>query len=120
MAVKPCPFCGSVNELHVGIKSGKVIWNMLDTRKLTYRRYYVRCHKCNARGPVVSGFVCDIIGGPRISEQKTVIVNEVDTVINTDEHYMILAWKKWNDTFAEDEQPAFCGELVEGGTDDAT
>lgn len=36
--LKPCPFCGSVNELHVGIKSGKVIWNMLDTRKLTYRK----------------------------------------------------------------------------------
>ncbi len=68
----------------------------------------------------MSGFVCDNIAGPRISEQITVIVDGVDTVVNTDEHYMILAWKKWNDTFAEDEQPAFCGELVEGGADDAT
>ena len=65
----------------------------------------------------MSGFVCDIIAGPRISEQITVIVDGVDTVVNTDEHYMILAWKKWNDTFSDDEQPAFCGELVEGGAD---
>lgn len=87
---------------------------MLDTRKLTWRSYYVRCHKCNARGPIVSGFTCDTIGLQKIAETKTVIVDGIETVIHPGEHYILLAWKKWNDVFAEDEQPAYCGKLIEG------
>lgn len=91
-----CPFCGNTEKLGVRRKTGKWIYNMAETDRISWDRFSVRCPKCRARGPVVSGFVS--------AEPRPFKYNGQTLRTQTRADYTVLAMLAWNAIPGEEEQ----------------
>lgn len=87
--LKPCPFCGNTDKLGVQSKTTRRIWDVAENDCIYWERFSVRCPRCRARGPVVSGIVG--YGAPMM-----INYNGQQAEIQTREHYAVLARKAWN------------------------
>ena len=95
--LRPCQFCGNTDKLGVRSKTTRRIWNVAENDCIYWERFSVRCPRCHARGPVVSGIVG--YDAPRM-----INYNGQQAEVQTREHYAVLARKAWNRIPGEEEQ----------------
>ena len=86
--LRACPFCGNIDKLGVRSKTSRYVWNAAETDRLRWDRFSVRCPKCRARGPVVSGFVG--------TEPRMIEYNGQEIEVQTKDYYTALAKQAWN------------------------
>lgn len=87
----PCPFCGNVKNLGVQSRTERAVWNVAETDRIYWEHFSVRCPKCHARGPVVSGWTSDY------PETRTVEYQGKPTEVQPRAHYVLDAMQAWNE-----------------------
>lgn len=87
----PCPFCGNDKNLGVRSKIEDIVWNVAETDRIYREHFSVRCPKCHARGPVVSGWTS------YETEPRTVNYEGKQTEVRPRAHYALDAVQAWNE-----------------------
>lgn len=87
----PCPFCGNDKNLGVQSRTERAVWNVAETDRIYWEHFSVRCPKCHARGPVVSGWTSDY------PETRTVDYAGKPTEVRPRNRYIARAMAAWNE-----------------------
>lgn len=87
----PCPFCRSALHLRPSRRIKRTYYNDFGSSVL-YGTFYVRCMKCNARGPVVGGLFS--------STTKEATIYGKKHTVETERFYFDLAKQAWDKCWA--------------------
>lgn len=90
IGLAPCPFCRSALHLQRARKIARIYRNDFGDA-VYWGRFYVRCRKCNARGPVIGGLTSYTIAEPR-----TVEIDGKERQVQTAEHWHTVSEWAWN------------------------
>lgn len=87
IGLAPCPFCRSALHLRPSRRIKRTFYNGFGDSVL-YGTFYVRCMKCNARGPVVGGLFS--------LTTKDVTIDGKKYKVETASFYFDLAKQAWD------------------------
>lgn len=90
----PCPFCRSALHLRPSRRIKRTLYNDSGS-SVSWGTFYVRCMKCNARGPVVSGLFS--------TTTKEAVIGSKRYPVETAQHYFDLALQEWDKCWAVQE-----------------
>lgn len=97
IGLAPCPFCRSATHLRPSRRIKRTLYNDFGS-SVSYGTFYVRCMKCNARGPVVGGLFS--------LTTRTAVIDGKEHRVETARHYFELAEEAWDRCWQAGEEDA--------------